>query len=120
MKRTKIICTVGPASEKTPVLSEMIKNGMNIARLNFSHGTYASHKMLIKNILAAAKKNKKIVGIMADLQGPKIRIGDLGKEAVELKNGETVVLTTHSSPFGLRRAGGIKLPVTYADLHRDV
>ncbi len=113
MKRTRIICTVGPASEKTPILSEMIKNGMNIARLNFSHGTYANHKILIKNIRAAAKKNGKIIGIMADLQGPKIRIGDLGKEAVELKNGETIILSTG-------KAGGKKLPVTYSGLHRDV
>ncbi len=112
-KRTRIICTVGPASEKVPVLSAMIKNGMNIARLNFSHGTYDNHKILIKNIRSAAKKNKKIVGIMADLQGPKIRMGDLGANGVELKNGEIIVLTTG-------KAEGKKMPVAYADLHRDV
>lgn len=112
-KRTKIICTIGPATETMPMILALIKNGMNSARLNFSHGTHASHKMMIKNIRAAAEKSKKIIGIIADLQGPKIRIGDLGKETVELKNGGTVVLTTG-------KALGKKLPVTYSGLHRDV
>ncbi|MFH1193728.1 MAG: pyruvate kinase [bacterium] len=112
MKRTKIICTIGPASEKLAVLNSMIKSGMNVARLNFSHGTHASHKLLVKNIRAAAKKNKKIVGILADLQGPKIRIGDL-KEPVELKTGNEVVFTTGAPAKN-------KLGITYSGLHKDV
>jgi pyruvate kinase len=111
MKRTKIICTIGPASEKPAVLNSMIKSGMNVARLNFSHGTHANHKLLVKNIRAAAKKNKKIVGILADLQGPKIRIGDL-KEPVELKTGNEVVFTTAAPAKN-------KLGVTYSGLHKD-
>jgi len=111
-KRTKIICTLGPASEKEAVISSMIKSGMNNARLNFSHGTYNSHKKLIKNIRAAAKKNKKIIGIIADLQGPKIRVGDLGPEGINLENGSTVVLTTG-------RPDKKKISVTYNNLHRD-
>lgn len=112
-KRTKIICTIGPASETEAVISALIKNGMNNARLNFSHGTHASHKIMIKNIRGAAESNKKIIGIIADLQGPKIRVGELPAEGVNLKNGATVVLTTS-------KAGGKKLPVTYSGLHRDV
>lgn len=112
-KRTKIICTIGPASETEAMISALIKNGMNDARLNFSHGTHASHKMMIKNIRGAAEKNKKVIGIIADLQGPKIRVGELPEAGVNLKNGATVVLTTG-------KAGGKKLPVTYSGLHRDV
>jgi pyruvate kinase len=113
MKRTKIICTIGPASDAPEVLLSFIKNGMNVARLNFSHGTHESHKLLFKKIRAAAKKAEKIIGIMADLQGPKIRFGDLGKEGAELKNGAQIILTT-----GV--AGKEKLPVTYSGLHKDV
>lgn len=112
-KRTKIICTIGPVSEREPMISAFIKNGMNNARLNFSHGTHASHKKVIKNIRAAAIKNKKIIGIIADLQGPKIRVGDLGPNGVFLKNGENVVFTTG-------KITGKKLPVTYPALHRDI
>ena len=93
-KRTKIICTIGPASEKETIISRFIKNGMNNARLNFSHGTHDNHKMLIRNIRAAAKKNKEVIGIIADLQGPKIRMGNMGAEGVNLANGEKVILTT--------------------------
>jgi pyruvate kinase len=112
-KRTKIICTIGPASEKTAVISALVRNGMNNARLNFSHGTHANHKALIKNIRAAAAANKAVIGIIADLQGPKIRAGELGKEGIKLKTGETVVLTTGP-------ASKKKISVTYPGMHRDV
>jgi len=112
-KRTKIICTIGPASEKEAVISALIKNGMNNARLNFSHGTQDDHKKFIKIIRSAARKNKKIIGIIADLQGPKIRVGELPPEGIDLNNGETIILTTG-------KAEKKKLPVTYGNLHRDV
>jgi pyruvate kinase len=112
-KRTKIICTIGPATEKETIISRFIKNGMNNARLNFSHGTHDNHKMLIRNIRAAAKKNKEVIGIIADLQGPKIRMGNMGAEGVNLANGEKVILTTG-------KPDKKKLFVTYSDFHRDV
>jgi len=114
MKRTKIVCTIGPASERQGTIEKMIKAGMNIARLNFSHGNYAAHQKLIRNIRQAAKKTGAIVAILADLQGPRIRVGDLGGRIIELKNGSEVILTTKSKKFGN------KIPVTYAGLHRDV
>ncbi|MBU1179796.1 pyruvate kinase [Patescibacteria group bacterium] len=112
IKRTKIICTIGPATESETMLGGLIKNGMNIARLNFSHGTHDGHKKLRDTIKKAARKNKQIVGILADLQGPKIRIGEL-KEPIDLKKGKKVVLTV-GKPIEN------KIGLTYNKLNRDV
>jgi len=78
-KNTKIVCTIGPASDEGKVIDQLIRNGMNIARLNFSHGTHAQHATLIKNIRAASKRTKKPIAILQDLQGPRIRIGVLAE-----------------------------------------
>lgn len=102
MKRTKIVCTIGPSSDSPATLSAMIRSGMNVARLNFSHGTHAGHAKLVRTVRAAAKKAGETVAILGDLQGPKIRIGVLPDAGVVLKNGETVTL-----------------PVTYAALYKD-
>lgn len=128
-KRTKIVCTIGPASEKGSVLEALMKSGMNIARLNFSHGTHKNHKTLVKNIRASSKKTKKIIGIIADLQGPKIRLGEL-KEEIELKRNQRVILTTaHAIPSsrtnpaldaGEDAGSCFKISVTYKKLHKDV
>jgi len=66
MKRTKIVCTIGPSSEKRSILEKMIKHGMNVARLNFSHGSYKHHKLLIKNIRQAAVNKNANVAILQD------------------------------------------------------
>ncbi|MFH1173192.1 MAG: pyruvate kinase [bacterium] len=92
MKRTKIICTLGPASDKVSVLEKMIKAGMNVARLNFSHSTYSQHAVLIKNLRLAAKKQQQNIAIMQDLQGPRIRVGAVPESGIELKKGQAVVL----------------------------
>lgn len=92
MKRTKIICTIGPASEKKSVLEKMIKAGMDVARLNFSHGDYSEHRRLIQNIRQAAKKIGKPVAIMQDLQGPRIRVGTISKNGLELSRQDKVAL----------------------------
>lgn len=76
MKRTKIVCTIGPASEREKTLAEMIRKGMNVARLNFSHGDFSSHKRAIKMIRKISEKLDVPVGIMADLQGPRIRVSN--------------------------------------------
>ncbi len=91
MKRTKIVATIGPASEKKSVLSKLIKNGMDIARLNFSHGSYENHAMLMRNIRAVAKQQHKKVTILQDLQGPKIRVAELSKPLTVKKN-QTVAI----------------------------
>ncbi len=113
-KRTKIVCTIGPATASKEKIKELISSGMNMARLNFSHGSYADHTKLIKAIRAASAELGETVAILQDLQGPKIRVGELPAKGVELKAGSTVVLTTSNKP------GKGKLPVTYADLHKDV
>jgi pyruvate kinase len=82
MKRTKIICTIGPASENEKILSEMVKKGMNVARLNFSHGDFSSHKKAIRMIRKISEKLDIPVGIMADLQGPRIRVSNAQELAV--------------------------------------
>jgi len=92
--KTKIVCTIGPASESLEVISQMIRAGMNIARLNFSHGDFKSHKKVIESLRAAANRAGRRVAIMADLPGPKIRIGQFAKEPVELQPGNTFILTT--------------------------
>jgi pyruvate kinase len=76
MKRTKIVATIGPVSEEKKVLTEMMKRGMNVARLNFSHGDFSSHKKVIKLIRKLSEKLDIPVGIMADLQGPRIRVSN--------------------------------------------
>ena len=73
MKRTKVVATIGPASEKKTMMVAMIRAGMNVARLNFSHGTYAQHGKLIKNLRAAAKATGANLAILQDLQGPNWR-----------------------------------------------
>ena len=103
MKRTKIFCTVGPASESASTLEAMIRSGMNVARLNFSHGEHAWHKKAIRTIRSLSKKLNEPVAVLADLQGPKIRVGVLPERGIELKNGATVTL-----------------PVTYPALYKDV
>jgi len=88
MKRTKIICTLGPASEDKKILKEMVLAGMNIARLNMSNGTYENHHKLIQAIRAMEKEIGRRVTILQDLQGPKIRVGELPKAGVRLRAGE--------------------------------
>ncbi len=89
--KTKIICTIGPASQDKSVLTKMIQNGMRVARLNFSHGTYENHSLLIENIREVSKKLNIPVLLMQDLQGPKIRVKDL-KKPLLVKNGQEVVI----------------------------
>lgn len=93
-QKTRIVCTIGPASESPAILQDMIRNGMNVARLNFSHGDFDYHKKIIGNIRGAAAAVGKRVAIMADLPGPKMRIGNLTVEPVELRPGDLFTLTT--------------------------
>jgi pyruvate kinase len=96
--KTKLICTIGPASASPEMIEQMIRAGMNIARLNFSHGDFSSHKRVIDNIRSAARSAGQPVTIMADLPGPKIRIGQLQAEPVELQQDDTFILTTKEAP----------------------
>src|SRR5688572_5786659 len=92
--KTKIVATIGPASNSPAVLEQIIRAGMNIARLNFSHGEFETHRQNIERIRVAAKIVGRPVAIMADLPGPKMRIGNLGVEKIQLKPGDPFTLTT--------------------------
>jgi pyruvate kinase len=102
--KTKIVATIGPASSSPPVLEQMIRAGMNIARLNFSHGDFATHGNVIAAIRNAAKAAGNPVAIMADLSGPKMRIGDLGVPKIDLKSGDRLTLTTEKIVGDKQRA----------------
>jgi len=95
-KRTKIVCTIGQSSESVEILTKMIKSGMNTARLNFSHGSHAWHQKTIKKIRTISKKLDEPIGIIADLQGPRIRIGELPEKGIKLVVKEKIILTTNS------------------------
>ena len=92
--KTKIVCTIGPASDSPEVMERMLLAGMNVARLNFSHGDFSGHGQVIRNLRAAALSTGRRLAIMADLPGPKMRIGQLAAEPIELKPGDHFILTS--------------------------
>jgi pyruvate kinase len=115
LNKTKIVCTIGPASSSPEVMEQMINAGMNIARLNFSHGGFESHGEVIKAIRAASGKTGKRVTIMADMPGPKMRIGELAGEPITLSPGDAFTLTTEE----VTGNGGLA-SVTFKDLPKAV
>lgn len=94
MRKTKIICTIGPASDNEKVLTEMCKAGMNVARLNFSHGTHEEHQMKIDLIESVREKLNMPIAIMLDTKGPEYRIKTFENKKVMLKEGDTFIFTT--------------------------
>jgi pyruvate kinase len=126
MRHAKIVCTIGPASSSPAVIDQLIESGMNVARLNFSHGTHASHGQAIVAIREAAARRKAVVAILQDLQGPRIRVGALPSD-IEVHPDQRVLLVG-----GVLRAGGqlgaqavsprpaVEIPITYPTLARDV
>lgn len=115
MRHTKIVATIGPTSESIEILREMIKAGVNVARLNFSHGTYEEHQRRIKAIRQAAAEVGKNVAILLDTKGPEIRLGNLENEPIHLKTGDKLTLTTEEIKGNKER-----ISVTYKQLPRDV
>jgi pyruvate kinase len=114
-RKTKIVCTIGPASESAEKLEALIRGGMDVARLNFSHGTQEEHLRKIKNIRQIAERLEKPVAILQDLSGPKIRVGKVKEGGVELKKGEEFFLT-HREMIGDERG----VSVNYATLAGEV
>jgi len=98
-KKTKIIATVGPSSEQEKVLEKLITLGLDCARLNFSHGSHQEQGNRIKMIRKLEKKVNRHIGIIADIQGPKIRIGNLPEQGIELKNGQEISIDTGTREF---------------------
>ena len=114
--KTKIIATIGPASSSKPILEKLISSGMSVVRLNFSHGSYAEHTKVINTIRSLSKTMGRPVGIIIDLQGPKIRTGTLqGGQPVTLKKNRTICLTTKDVP-----GTADTVSTTYQGLIKDV
>ena len=115
MRKTKIICTIGPASENEETLTQMCLAGMNVARLNFSHGTHAEHERKIELVKRVRQKLGLPIAIMLDTKGPEYRIGTFASGKVEVKTGDSFTFTTQDV------AGDeTKVSVNYKNLHKDL
>ncbi|HLQ73360.1 MAG TPA: pyruvate kinase [Bacillota bacterium] len=115
MRKTKIVCTIGPASESIDTLVQLIESGMNVARLNFSHGTYDEHENRINNIKEAARLTNKTVGILMDTKGPEIRTGLFETGAAEIVKGQTISIMMQETLGTSER-----FSVSYEQLINDV
>ncbi len=115
MPKTKIICTIGPACDTPKGIRKLIQNGMNVARLNLSHGTHAEHKEKIRIIRTISEELDRPVAILLDLCGPKIRVGEVPADGIQLVSGQTFVLTGRDVEGTKER-----IAVSYKDLYRDV
>jgi len=115
VRRTKIIATVGPASADPAVLARMARAGMDVARINFSHGTYTDHRRAMRAVRLAAHRARRTVGILLDLQGPRLRVGSFRDGSIRIAAGAEVLLTSE---------GGIgtaeRIPIDYSGLMQDV
>ena len=115
MRKTKIICTLGPSTDKDGVLRELVANGMNVARFNFSHGSYEEHKGRLDMLKAVRAELNKPVAALLDTKGPEIRLKEFKNGVEMLEAGQTFTLTT-------REVEGTKeiCSITYKDLPQDV
>ena len=113
--KTKIVATIGPASESPEMLERLIRAGLNVARLNFSHGEFEKHAEVVRRIRAASQATGRRVAIMADLPGPKMRLGKISPEPVQLVPGDKFTLTSDDIAGGQTRAS-----MTFAPLPRVV
>ncbi|MBD3289638.1 pyruvate kinase [candidate division KSB1 bacterium] len=96
MRKTKIVCTIGPATESEAMIEKLIDAGMEVARLNFSHGTHESHLKVIKSIRDVSRRLNKPITILQDLQGPKLRVGKIRNGSVQLEKGHSILISTRN------------------------
>jgi pyruvate kinase len=115
IRRTKIVCTIGPASEKERVLREIVRAGMDVARINFSHGNHVTHAFNIALIRRLAQEEGRVLAILGDLQGPKLRIGEIAGGKALLRPGKELSLTTRPVP-----GDAILVNLPHPELVRDV
>ncbi|SNZ11849.1 pyruvate kinase [Terribacillus aidingensis] len=115
MRKTKIVCTIGPASESVETLVQLIESGMNVARLNFSHGDYEEHGARIKNIREAASRAGRTVGLLLDTKGPEIRTGILQNGEADIEKGDEIFVSMNEMEGTKER-----FSVTYPGLINDV
>ncbi len=114
-RRAKIVCTIGPATASAEQIARLVDAGLDVARLNLSHGTHADHQLACDRLRAAANASGRSIGILADLQGPKIRLGTFPGGPVRLNQGDEFTLTTEDVPGDRTQA-----PATYQGLPGDV
>ena len=114
-KKTKIVCTIGPATQSEEKLAELLRAGMNVMRLNFSHGDFAEHQKKVDNLRKAEKKTGIPCAILQDLSGPKFRLGDFYQERVQLKAGDYITITTEKIVGNEKRVS-----VNYPTLHEEI
>jgi pyruvate kinase len=98
MIRTKIVCTLGPASDSDDIIRAMIRAGMSVARINFSHGDHATHAARIERVRRLAQEESVVLAVLGDLQGPKLRVGQIAGDAVEVQAGQEITLTLREVP----------------------
>src|SRR5690625_3087021 len=115
VRKTKIVCTIGPASDSVETLKQLIENGMDVARLNFSHGNYTEHQQRISNIRQAAEEMNQTVSILLDTRGPEIRNQSFKGGHEELERGATVSISMSEVEGTAER-----FSVTYQGLIDDV
>ncbi|MCP5159088.1 MAG: pyruvate kinase [Gammaproteobacteria bacterium] len=119
MKFTKIVATLGPSSRSPDTIEHLLREGVDVIRLNFSHGAHEDHALSVKLVREAARKLNRHVAIFQDLQGPKIRLGQLEGEFLEVATGETLVLTTDDWVGGFHD-GLKKVAIDHQSLHEEV
>jgi len=115
MNKTKIVATIGPASYAKTTLTQLIKSGVNVCRLNFSHGTHEEYEEVIKIVRALNDRHNNHTAILADLQGPKLRVGAVENDDIELVTGKELIITSDKAV-----GNDTKLSINYSDLARDV
>ena len=114
--RTKIVATVGPACDTYDKLLELVKAGVNVFRLNFSHGSHENKTTIIEHIRKINKTEPYNIAILADLQGPKLRVGDIENGALKIEPGDILTFTSKEKVIGTKD----RIYVSYPDLHKDV
>ena len=115
MRRAKIVCTLGPAVSTADRIQELVDAGMDVARLNLSHGDHADHERVYHDVRKASDAMSRAVGVLVDLQGPKIRTARFENGPIELVKGTTFTITTRDVPGNEQEVG-----TTYAGLPGDV
>ena len=114
-KKTKIVCTIGPASESEEILKKLVFEGMNVCRLNFSHGSYEEHKTRMDTIKKVREELDRPIGILLDTKGPEIRTGDFSLPEVQLNAGDKFTITMDDIV-----GDNNKCTVSYKELVNDV
>lgn len=115
-KKTKVVCTIGPASEDKDMIAKLVNEGMNICRLNFSHGDYSEHGGRIDRIRQVSKELKKPIGIMLDTKGPEIRLGEMENGGVQFEKGDEVTIVNDPTLVGTREKFAINVPEVFNDV----